>query len=192
MKKNAEIGKRIRQEAKEGESNYFVSTKLGRQLLGMEMIHAPKVGLESMAKIITLACAGTLANLGIYEVYLPHIPLLTPSADTLKNFIFELGVDVILLTGEEIKNKGLALLCDKDEDKNLAASFVKLLCWYNERKGIEILCFEIESAGNSSKDAAKVIHYSLKIFELSTGKNFMINGSTTDAGGGDVGSLLII
>ena len=87
-----------------------------------------RVRLESMAKIIALYSAGTLANLDIDEAYLPHIPLLTLATNTLKTFLCELGVDVILLIGKEIQNKGLALLCDKGKDKNSATSFVKLMC----------------------------------------------------------------
>ena len=70
-----------------------------------------------------------MTNLGFDKAYLPYIPPPVPSTNTLKKFLFELGVDVILLTGKEIKNKELALLCDKGEDKNLIASFVKLLFW---------------------------------------------------------------
>jgi len=53
-----------------------------------------------MAKILALSSAGTLANLGLDEAYFPHIPLLTPFTNTLKTFLFELGVDVILLAGD--------------------------------------------------------------------------------------------
>ena len=39
-----------------------------------------------------------------------------PSDRTLKNVLRELGVDIIMLTSEEIKDKDLVLICDKGED----------------------------------------------------------------------------
>ena len=143
IKKDAKVGKTIRKLTKERDINYLVRTKLGRRLLGMTMVHTPNIGLESMAKMIALASAGTLANLGLDEAYLTRIPLLIPSTNTLKTFLFELGFDGILLTSDEIKNKGLSLVCDKGKDKNSTTSFVKLLCWYDEKKVIEILCLGI-------------------------------------------------
>ena len=83
MKKDAKVDKRIRQGAKENKIKYLVSTKIGQRLLGMAMVHAPKVGLESMATIIALVSAVTLANLGINKAHFPCIPLLNPSTNTL-------------------------------------------------------------------------------------------------------------
>ena len=93
----------------------------------------------------------------------------------------------------EIKNKELALICDKGENKGNAASFVKLLCWISDQGIVDVCCFGIESAGNKSDDAAKAIHHSLKLFEIPMDDSVVlkVSSSTTDAGGGGVGLKLV-
>ena len=61
----------------------------------MAIAHAPKLGLATLAKIISLASAGTLANLGVKESDLQSLISLTPSHTTLNKLIIELGVDVV-------------------------------------------------------------------------------------------------
>ena len=71
--------------------------------------------------------------------------------------------------------------------------FIKLLCWYNVlRKRVEVICFGIESAGNTRKDSAKGINHSLKLFEYSRpATRLKFNSSTTDAGGGGTNESLV-
>ena len=70
---------------------------------------------------------------------------------------------------------------------------MKLLCWYNEiQNKVETICFGIESAGNTSKDAAQAINHSLKLFEYSWNNiRLKLTSSTTDAGGGGTNISLV-
>ena len=156
------------------------------------VVLAPRIGLGTLAKIFSLASAGTLANLGLSQEYLPSLALLTPSPATLKSLVIELGVDVVLLISNDVKDKELSLICDKGEDKGPAASFIKLVCWHdNLHKRVEVICFGIESAGSTSKDAARAINHSLRLFEYGSGTRLHLKSSTTDAGGGGTNESLV-
>ena len=108
----------------------------------MDIVHAPKLGMATLAKIISLASVGTLTNLGVKEADLPSLASLTPSTATLNTLVIELGVGVVLLISKDIQNESLSLICDKGENKGPSASFVKLLCWYNKvQNRVETICF---------------------------------------------------
>jgi len=70
----------------------------------MAVVHAPKLGLATLAKIVSLASAGTLANLGVSPIYLPSLASLTPCPDTLNTLVVELGVDVVLIISNDIQD----------------------------------------------------------------------------------------
>ena len=124
------------------------------------MAHAPKNGMAMLSKNMALTTAGCLANPGVDEKHISKVGNITFSKSTQKNLLHNLGADIICLTSEQIKNKETLLICNKGEDSSNAASFFKLLCWYDKQKDIvEILCFVIENAGNKSYDAAKFIYH---------------------------------
>ena len=100
----------------------------------MAVVHVPRLGLATLAKIISLASAGTLANLGVSSEYLPSLAFFTPSPATLNILVTELGVDIVLLVSNDIKQKKLSLICDKGVEKKIVVLFVKLLCWYISKK----------------------------------------------------------
>ena len=100
----------------------------------MAAVHAPKLGLETLSKIMALVSAATLANFGVAADDLPSLASLTPSTATLNHLVVELGVDMVLLISNDIRDKQLSLICDKGESKGPSASFVKLLCWFDKIK----------------------------------------------------------
>ena len=59
-----------------------VSTKIGRKLIAMAVLHAPKLGFEEAATMMPLFVASFLANLGFED--LSAIPQQTPCAKTIK------------------------------------------------------------------------------------------------------------
>ena len=71
----------------------------------MAAIHFPKLGLEILSKILSLASAGILSTLGVSADELPSFPSLTSSPATLKKLVIELGTDTILLISNDIKDK---------------------------------------------------------------------------------------
>ena len=85
----------------------YHGTPLGRRLHAMAMLHAPKVGVETMEKIISLLAAAFAANIGIDEKYLPDISKISPSSTTLKQLLVDLTVESVLLTSEEVKGKNM-------------------------------------------------------------------------------------
>ena len=129
----------------------------------MAAVYAPKLGVDTLAKTMCIASAGTLANLGVSSSYLSALSQVTPPPATTNKLVIELDVDIVVLISKEIQDKNLSLICDKGDGKALSMSLIKLLCWYNAlRKSVEVICFDIESAGNTSKDAAQGINHSLK------------------------------
>ena len=98
--------------------------------------------------------------------------------------MINLTTDCVLLKNNDILGKKLALMTDKCEYKNGAASFVKLMAWYNDLKErVEVVCFGIKTAKNCSSDAALGINHNLKLFEY-TGDAYslLFNMSLTDVG----------
>jgi len=182
LERDAALGGKIRNQLRGGRKQY-TGTNLGRCLYAMAAVHAPKIGMVTLAKIFSLACAANLIDLGVSEDNLPSLASITPSATTLNRLVVELGVDMVLLISDAIKDKKLSLICDKGENKGPNASFVKLLCWYNKVKNrVDTICFGIKSTGNTSKDAAQSIDHSLKLFEYSrNGAHFQFSSSTTGA-----------
>ena len=116
-----------------------------------------------------------------------------PSATELKNLMVELAADCLLMTSKDIANKELVLMADKGEDNGKSASFIKLMAYYVSKKiGVKVVCFGIETAGNSSKDDACGIDHSLKVFEYGRDRGRLVFSlSMTDSGDGGVGSSLV-
>jgi hypothetical protein len=170
-----------------------MSTDIGWRLHAMAMLHAPKVGMETMERIIALSAAAFASNIGIAPEYLVNVVGMYLSAAYLKTLLITLASEVVLLMSENMKGKEKSLLCDKGEDKgNNMASFVKLLSYYdNIKKKVVVICFGIETAGNKSNDAAQSIDHALKLFEYySDEKKLTFWAQTTDAGGGGVAKPL--
>ena len=83
----------------------------------MTIVHVPKLGLATLAKIISLASACALANLGMKEADLPSLVSFTPSHVTLNKLVIELGVNVVLLISKDVQSNILSLIFDKGENK---------------------------------------------------------------------------
>ena len=79
----------------------------------MAMVHTHKLGLIILAKIIPLTITGTLENLGVSPSYLISLACITPFPATLNNLVVELGVDIVLLISNDIKDNKLSFICDK-------------------------------------------------------------------------------
>ena len=73
----------------------YVSTKIGRKLITMVLLHAPKIGLESASTMMALFGAALMVDLGVegYQI----IPNITPCTKIMCEFLFEGTVDSILL-----------------------------------------------------------------------------------------------
>ena len=95
------------------------------------MVYAPNVGTETMDTIVALSSAAFAANMGVQADDLVNIGKISPSERTLKESVCELACDSVMITSTMIKDKDLALICDKSEDKKNGASFVKLMCYWN-------------------------------------------------------------
>ena len=62
----------------------------------------------------------------------------------------------------------------------------------SKKERVKVICFGIESAGNTSKAAAQGVDHSLKLFEYNNdGIQFDLDSSTTDAGGGGTNISLV-
>ena len=119
-------------------------------------------------------------------------PLWLPSAATLKEIIVEEGMNSVLLEHKNFEGKPLALMCDKgDESKGRdGAHFPKLVIQYNNVNGkVRLACISIETAGNSSKEAAEGINHALLKFNSNGRIKFVAQGSDAGGGGGRLISI---
>ena len=71
----------------------------------MVVVHAPKLGLATLEKIISLSSTDTFANLGLSPIYLPSLSFITLSPAMLSTLVVKLGVDTFLLISNDIKDK---------------------------------------------------------------------------------------
>jgi len=117
LKRDAKVGKIIRNYST-GDKKYCTSTELGRRLYAMAVVYAPKLGLLTLDKIISITSAGTFVNLGVSPTYLLSLSSLNPSPAMLNTLVVELSVDVVLLIRNDIKDKQLSLICDKGETRD--------------------------------------------------------------------------
>lgn len=156
---------------KEIKRKQYKATKLGCLLHGIALAHTTKVGCMTLEKVIALSNAAFLANIGCPKYMVFNAVELSPLALTLKKLMLQLDTDIVLLPSHKIRNKKLSLMADKGEDKGNSSSFVKLLSWYEEGEGVtngvNVICFGIEIAGNTSKAAALGVDHALKLYEYS-------------------------
>jgi hypothetical protein len=185
LEKYAQVGRNIDKYLKH--TKRYTSTPLGRRLHAMAMSHAPKVGVETMEKVLALSAAAFAANMGVACADVLAVAKVSPSSTTLKQLMVELATECVLLTSKKIQDKTLGLICDKGKDDKNGASFVKLMTYYDEDEDkVQVVCFGIEHAGNNSDDAANAIHHALTLFEYAYPRTLVFKASTTDAGGGGV------
>ena len=172
----------------------YVSTDIGRKLIAMAVLHAPKIGLEAASTMMSLFVTAYMADLGVQGFEL--IPNSTPCAKTIREFIFESATDAILLQRNLFASSPLTLMCDKGDGRKVreGANFVKLIGDYNrEEKQVDITCIGISSTGNDSISAAQNIDYSLELYDTPSNR-VTLDNQGTDAGGGgtreDLGNKL--
>ena len=97
------------------------------------MMHAPKLGLETVEIFIAFSVAAFLADCG-FDV--AGIAICTPSAAKLKQMMVEEAVDSIILEKRAMRDIPLTIMADKGEDasKRDGASFVKLAARYDDER----------------------------------------------------------
>ena len=105
----------------------YVSTDIGRKLIVMAVLHAPKIGLEAASTMMSLFDTTYMADLGVQGFEL--IPTSTPCAKTIREFIFESATDAILLQRNLFASSPLTLMCDKGDGRKICEGtiFVKLI-----------------------------------------------------------------
>ena len=162
----------------------YVSTDIGRKLIVMALMHAPKIGLEAASTMMSLFVAAYMADLGVESF--ETIPNSTPCAKTMREFLFESATDGILLQRDIFPSSPLTLMCDKGDGRKVreGANFVKLIRNFNrEEKQVDITCIGISSTGNDSVSAAQNIDHSLQLYDTPTNR-VTLDNQCTDAGGG--------
>ena len=181
LQRNTELGSNIK---KKMQQKKYSSCPLARRLLGIAMMHVPKLSLDAASKFIPLLLASFLAECGFTD--LGEITRASPSASELKEIMFDEAVDTIYLLQEQLRNKTLTLMCDKGDggNKRCGASFVKLLARYDDaREKVTVVNVGIEGADNTSIGAAKAVDFTMKIYDTPAEK-LLISNHGTDAGGG--------
>ena len=129
---------------KGNEEKKYVSTDIGRKLIVMALMHAPKIGLEAASTMMSLFVAAYMADLGVESF--ETIPNSTPCAKTMREFLFESATDGILLQRDIFPSSPLTLMCDKGDGRKVreGANFVDLIGNFNrEEKHVDITCIQI-------------------------------------------------
>ena len=98
----------------DGNIKLFTNTNIGRRLHAMAVVHAPKIGLDTLAKIICLTSDGTLYNFGVSSSILPALSHMSPSSATLNELVIKLGVDIAVLISKDTQEKSCHLYMMKD------------------------------------------------------------------------------
>ena len=150
----------------------YVSTKIGRELIKMALMRAPKIGLESDSTIMVLFGAALMAKVGVEGYQL--IPNITPCAKTLCEFLFEGTVYSIILERDLMLSAPLAILCDKRDGRKITEGdkFVKVTATFSREeggvRGVDITYICIFSTSNNPDSAAKNITHCLELYDTLT------------------------
>ena len=187
MREDDALGKNIKEKL---EKETYSGTRLGRKLISMGLLHAPKLGFESVSNLMALFTASFLADVGVLD--LSRVPNSTPCAKTMRNIIFEATADAIVVERKNMQEVPLSILADKGDGRGNrnGANFVKLIGKYNhDRDEVDMTCIGIDSAGNDSKSAAENISYTLQKYD-SEEKKIVLSNQGTDTGGGGTGKEL--
>ena len=99
LREDAAFGKRVKKQAN---LPRYEGTHIGKKLISMALLCAPKLGLESASQMIALSITSFLAECGLLD--LSQVPKSTPSAKCLRNIIFEAAADSALLEQKVCKN----------------------------------------------------------------------------------------
>ena len=159
---------------------------MGERLIGIAMMHAPKLSLECAEKLMPLFIGSFLVDCGIHESEIQNLGSVTPCAKKIKAIMIEETVDTILTDKKEIVGKPLTLMCDKGDGagKRGGASFVKLIARWNEKlQRVRVTSIGIEGAGNTTQSGAEGNDHSLTLYDTPNHR-VQVHGQGTDAGGG--------
>ena len=187
LREDAAQGKKVKEKLGKQQCR---GTCLGRKLIAMALLHAPKLGFESASNSRALFTASFLADIGVLD--LSQVPNSTPCATSMKNIIFEAAADSILTEKKSMQELPLSILADKGDWRGSrdGTNFVKLISKIShERDEVDIMCIGISSAGNDSKSAAENISYILEGYD-SENKKIIILNQGSDTGGGGTGKEL--
>ena len=129
LREDAALGKNIKE--KLGKEKY-TGTRLGRKLISMGLLHAPKLGFESVSNLMALFTASFLVDVGVLD--LSRVPNSTLCAKTMQNIIFETMTDAIVVERKNMQELSLSILADKGNGRGNwnGANFVKLISKYNQ------------------------------------------------------------
>ena len=183
LNNEAKIGRQIRQKMN---CKRYIGSPLGERLIGIAMMHAPKLSLECAEKLMPLFIGSFLVDCGIPESEIQNLGSVTPCAKKIKAIMIEETVDTILTDKKEIAGKPLTLMCDKGDGagKRGGASFVKLIARWNEKlQRVRVTSIGIEGAGNTTQSGAEGIDHSLTLYDTPNHR-VQVHGQGTDAGGG--------
>ena len=173
-------------ELRESFNNSRFSAKpsaLMKSLLCIALASCPSLPLYQAAHIIPLIVAAFLVDLGILsKANTDSFSKSFPSKTYLRDMMFEYAAESSYELGRKLEGKLVFLSCDKGNKKGVG-HFVKVLSWYDRdsflvRKQI----VDIDASEGTTEACADAIAFSLR----KLGGNLMLQGQTTDSGGGGV------
>ena len=165
-------------------SHKYMGSQDAKLAIAAGLALAPNISLYSAEPLIAAVHLSTFMELGITPTS-DQIAKTSPLAATLRDAIHDLAARVIAKKGEaaQVANHKF-LATDKGPTSNKAIRhFVKLISFYDWRNQMtEFFLLDMDGTGNSSREAAEAVEFSLKEKEL--GGLIQFSGQTTDSGGG--------
>ena len=122
---------------------------------------------------------------------------MSPSRTCIEEITLDLAAEAVVLASHDmIRAKEVSLACDKADEKKGYGGCTKLVSWFDENATSEEfpdgrtrnIILDADKSGNTSKEVAKAIRYSLEKYDIYNKVSCYFVGS--DSGGGGTGESL--
>jgi hypothetical protein len=157
-------------------------SSLMRALMAIAVTSCPALPLSQAANVIPLFVAGVLVDAGILDkAKVSAFSKSFPSETYMRDLVFSFAAENIYHLGSKIKGLFVFLSCDKGNKRGVG-HFVKILSWYDTKtKSVMKQLLDIDASEGLTDDCGDAIAASMKKVG-----NIMLQGQTTDSGGGGV------
>ena len=170
-------------------SKRYRGTDLGKKFMGKAIAIAPQASQHITQSTIPLLYASFCSDLKLPVDY-NKIANSTPSTRVINRLLNSEASEYVISSVEKmLQNPFVFISCDKANTGKKGSNFStmpKVLSYYNPQTGrIEEYLMDVDSAGESSRDAAIVIKHALeKLSLIDPNLHLILCGQDTDSGGG--------
>jgi hypothetical protein len=166
----------------------YAGSLKARSYLVVALAFCPALALSTAAVLLPLICFFLLEDTGILDgIATEEICASFPSHQTLRTMLFDYAAEKLVELGKKLKDIPYTYLsCDKGNKKGVS-HFVKVLSWWDPiLKKVRTFILDIDASEGSSEGCADAIKHSLKKVVSFGAIQYLIQGLSTDSGGGGV------